>query len=212
MSTAVIGVQNVGFAVLYNRSRLIDGESSHQIRLGDRPAVDPCDHWFSCDLADLDPHSESVSHGGGAVIDDIEVQVSVAIYISQRHRHAAGFRAQPGLLGCLVKMASAIVEKAARAAANRIDQQVQVAVAVNIREYGASRGLAFTSDAGSGRDILELPFAEIAEEPVVSFDRAKIEIAQPVAVDVSGRHAGAIEENVVRQGMFFGKVIGEVNA
>ena len=46
----------------------------------------------------------------------------------------------------------------------------------------------------------------------MSFDRAKIEIAQPVAVNVSGRYAGAAEKNVVGQGMFFRKVIGEVNA
>src|SRR5437867_2338609 len=148
MSTAVIAVQNVRFTVLYDNSGLIDSESTDQIRCGHRTAIDHRDRRSALNLVDLDPHAECVSHGRGAVIGDIEVQVSVAIYISQRHRHAAGFRAQPGLLGCLVKMASAIVEKAARAAANRIDQQVQVAVAVNIREYGASRGLAFTSGAG----------------------------------------------------------------
>ena len=109
MATAVIGVQNVGFAVLYNRSRLVDGEPTDQIRCGHRAAIDRCDHRSARDLFDLDPHAESVPHRRGAVIRHIKVQIAVTIDISQRHRHAAGVGGQAGRSGDLAEAAFAVI-------------------------------------------------------------------------------------------------------
>ena len=64
-------------------------------------------------------------------------------------------------------MTLAVVHENPGAASHRIDQQVQIAVSVNVGEDSACRILASATDPGGIGDILEFPIAEIAEEFVV---------------------------------------------
>ena len=81
MSAAIIEVEDVGFTVLDDSSRLIDGESTRQIRLGHRSAVDHGNHWFSFNLLDLDPHADlRQATAGGTPFGVISGQLNGNLY------------------------------------------------------------------------------------------------------------------------------------
>src|SRR5205807_8049182 len=126
---------SVRFTVLHNNSRPIDGEPTHQIRLGHRAAVDLGDYRFSLNLVDLDAHAERVPHRRGAVIGDIQIEVPISVDIRQGHRHAARAGAETGLSRDFLEAAMSVVQEATGSAANRVDEQVQVAVAIDVGEY-----------------------------------------------------------------------------
>src|SRR5204863_64908 len=79
-----------------------------------------------------------VLDGGMSVIGHIEVEVAIAINVRQSHRHAGEAALQSRLRSSLAKMTLPIVEKKPHARTDPAHQQVQVAVAIDIRENRAA--------------------------------------------------------------------------
>ena len=109
-------------------------------------------------------------------------------------------------------MSPAVVQKKSRAAAEAVHQQIQIAIAIDVREHGAGGRLIGAGDARFRGDLHKLPVAEVAIKRVGAVQAAKVEIAQAVAVHVPGSDAGAVQINLVRECSFLGKRIGKKNA
>jgi hypothetical protein len=107
----------------------------------------------------------------------------------------------------------AVVTKNSRSATERIDQQIQVTIPINVGQNSARRVLIPATDAGGIRDILKFPIPKIAVELVApSVQAAKINITQAVTVHVSGCHPGSAEESSIPQQVFVVEQIGEKNS
>ena len=126
----------------------------------------------------------------GPVVGDVEIEVAVAIHISQCQRSGAESPRQPAI-GHLCEAAFAVIQKRAGAAAQAVHQQIQIAVAVDVGEHAAGRELVRTGDPGPGRDVLEPPIPEVAIEHVVAFKPAEIDVHPAVAIDIAERHTRA---------------------
>ena len=74
-------------------------------------------------------------------------------------------------------MALAIIDKNVRSLPQRIDDQVQIAVAVDVSENRAGRVQGRAVHSGSNRNVLEIPIAKIVVEHVRTFQSAEIKIA-----------------------------------
>ena len=96
--------------------------------------------------------------------------------------------------------------------ADRADEQIEIAIAVEIHEHCAGGIDASARNPRGVGDILEFPVAEVSVERVRTVQSTEIEIAPAVAVDITGGHARAVQENVVGQRTRFGHDIGEPNA
>src|SRR5436309_2968533 len=109
-------------------------------------------------------------------------------------------------------MSATIVKKQPGAAANRIHEQVQVAVAIHVGEHRPRGELVGTSDACLCRNIFKLPIPEIAIEYIRPFKAAEINIAPAVPIDVAKGETGAIFQHAVLRRGRVGKMIRERNA
>ena len=109
-------------------------------------------------------------------------------------------------------MAFAIIEKKPGAAANRVDQQIQVAIAVHIREDAPGGKLSGAGHASRVCDVLEFPVAKVSIEFVAAFQTAKVEIASSIAVNIAASDTGTVESNLIRGGAGVGENIGEEDA
>ena len=109
-------------------------------------------------------------------------------------------------------MAFAIVAEDARSTADRIDNQIQGAVAVEVGERGPGRVQVVAGHAGARGDVLKLPIAQVAIKRAGAADVAEEEIAPAVAIHVSRRHAGAVEQNLIGQMPLFRQKIRECDS
>ena len=82
------------------------------------------------------------------------------------------------------EMAFAVVEKNICAVAHGVDDQIQIAVAVDVGKGRAGASASMISDAGCLGDALEFPIPEIAIENVVAVDAAEIKVAPAIAVHI----------------------------
>ena len=151
-------------------------------------------------------------HGGPRlVVRHVQVEVAVAIYVGQRHGHAAAGRAEPGLRGPLGEHAVPIVDEQRHAPAERADEQVQVAVAVDVGEDGAGREAPRHRDARLGRDVLEAPVAQIAVQGVRALVARQVNVGKPVSIHVAQGDPAALRQVAVPEGAVEGNGIGESN-
>src|SRR5579859_6487520 len=89
------------------------------------------------------------------------------------------------------------------------DDQVQIAIAVNVHERRPDGMLSRTSDAGTRSNILEAPVAQITIEHVRPVDGAKIKVAQTIAIHIACRNTAG---NQGWAGAKTPRGIGESNA
>src|SRR2546426_10585148 len=108
------------------------------------------------------------------VMRAVEVQVAVPIDVSQSHRSRRCRPRQPGVLH-FGPSAFSIIEKEPGSSGNTVDEQIEVAVSIYIREGCPGRELV---RAGRVTDIhfFKTPIAQIAIEPVRSLQAAKIDV------------------------------------
>src|ERR1043166_1090394 len=99
-----------------------------------------------------------------------------------------------------------------RAAAVRIDHQIEVAVTIDIGQDGPSGIQIRTGDAGCFGNVLELPVAEIAEKLVRAVQSAKVKIAPTIAINIPAGHAGAVEQNLVGQVSLLAQRVSDKNS
>ena len=93
-------------------------------------------------------------------------------------------------------------------APQRIDDQVQIAIAVDVREYRAGRVQGRAGHSGSSRNVLEFPTAKITVEHIRPIQSAEVKIAQTIAVHVPGSHTRAVEKHRVGEVTFCGQTVG----
>ena len=92
-------------------------------------------------------------------------------------------------------MSLAVIYEDVGTAAQRIDYQVQVAVAVDVSK-NRSGGIQLRTGHSSNRgNVLKFPISQVAIERIRSIQSAEVKIAQSVAIHVTGSHARAIEEH-----------------
>ena len=106
----------------------------------------------------------------------------------------------------------AIVEKNMGALAHGIDDQIEIAVAVEVGQQRAARIHSRAANASAGGNVFKAPVAEVAVERVVTFKPAKINITEPVAIHVSSSYSATVEQNLVRFIALDGDEIRELNA
>src|SRR5438270_823273 len=95
------------------------------------------------------------------------------------HTYRSG---EPGLLRPLGEDAVAVVHEERDASAERADEQIEVAVTVDVGEHG-TRGMATGQrDAGSGRDVFEVKVAEVAVQGVRALVARQVDVGEAVAV------------------------------
>src|ERR1043166_4310011 len=105
-----------------------------------------------------------------------------------------------------------IVEEDMAAASHSVHHQVEIAVAIDIRETCAGNIQFRTAHACRRGNIFKSPVAKVAVEVAVAFKAGKEQIAPAITIDVSGSHARAIEQDLIGNVPLLGKVIGEQEA
>ena len=101
-------------------------------------------------------------------------------------------RSTPACLRDILEMPVAVVLKQNVAAADRGDEQILVAVVVDIRERRGHADAAGQSDAGFLRDVPELATAQVFPEFVAAELIHEIDVVQAIAIDVRDRDAVAM--------------------
>src|SRR3989442_5492796 len=97
---------------------------------------------------------------------------------------------EPGGFGHVFEPAIASIKKAGVWTAQRTDDQVQLAVAVDVGKNRAARGLVCASNTSARSDIFELAVSEIAVECVGAIQIAEVQIAQSIAIEITGGDPG----------------------
>src|SRR5260221_5770038 len=97
-------------------------------------------------------------------------------------------------------MPFAVVQKKPGPAATGIDEQIQIAIAIDIGQHGPSGELPLASHTGLGGDVLEPPVAQVFVEDIPALQITKIKIAPSVAIHVAGGNARTISQNAVSHG------------
>jgi hypothetical protein len=110
------------------------------------------------------------------------------------------------------KMAFAVVEVNFGADSDNIDDQIEIAIAIDIRQ-GRS-----TATAGRSRqtcvcsDVFKFPIAEISIENVAPVDAAEKNIAPSIAIGVAKRDTRTVQEYLVRHVTFERKHVGKCDS
>src|SRR5258708_36964170 len=92
-----------------------------------------------------------------------------------------------------------------------MDDQIQVAMAVDVSETRPGRVQFRTGHPGGGGNVLESPIPQVAVEHVQPIQSAEVKITQTVAIHVTGGHARAIEKYRIGEITLRREVIGKGN-
>src|SRR4051794_31631602 len=95
-------------------------------------------------------------------------------------------QAQPGAQGDVVKNAVSIVFEQYVPAADGGDEQVLVAVVVNVRKRRGHGNPPLNRGSGSSRDVLKSGASKVAPKFVAAVLIHKIEVDQPISVNIRG--------------------------
>ncbi len=146
------------------------------------------------------------------VVGHVEVEVAVAAHVAEGHRHAPGLRCEPRLSGPLREHAASVVHEQRHSAAQRADEQIEIAVSIYVGKDRA-RGLpSVHCHTGRGGDIPEPPAAEILVERVRALVAREVHVGQPVSVDVAQRHAATLHQMAVPERVFRRDAVDELNS
>ena len=154
---------------------------------------------------------ESIPIGRRAVIGHINFRETVPGDVGRGH----GSRPQtPGktAIGRLRESAQRVVEKQARAAAQGIHQQVQIAVSIHIHQKAPGGSLTRAIHSGCFRRFLKAPSTAVEVQGIRALQTAQVEVRQSVAIDIAQRHARTIFEDAVPGRRSFLEAVGEPDA
>ena len=177
----------------------------------DAVGVPAGDHLLAIDRAHRH-RTARAQDGGLAVVGDVNVEVAVAVHVAHRDRRRADLpHLDAGGLGAIRKPAGAVVDEERVRPAAGGDEQIEITVAVHVAERRAGARHTRRTDPRPSRDVFELPVTEVFEKPVVAVEAAQIEVAQSVAVHVTGGDARSIEQVGVDHSRA-GQPVGEPDA
>ena len=211
VGAALIAVEHVHLALFIDAAARVDGKSVGQIGVRHGPAIDALDHLPAVDHAERELRVGHVHQSARAIIRDIKVQITVAIEVAQRQRHSAFARIEDGKIPGFGEAAFAVVNENVRAAAEGIDDEVQIAVAIQIDQRGAGGRQIRTGHACRLSNVLKFPMAQVAVEAVPTVEAAKIQVAPTIPVDVPRRDARAVEQDLIGEMPLRGELISEEN-
>jgi hypothetical protein len=198
MPLAVIQIKLVGFAVLGNFT-IAQHKPSFQFRRDDRFAPGA-----------FEGETAHVANVIGAIIRDVKIECAVPIDVGKRERGAAGGMEQSCFLRGLAKFSAGIYETT-NAIANRAHQQIKLTIAIDIRKDSAAGVLEIGWQTGGGSLVRKFPITEIAVELAGSFDPAREDIGQSVAVEIAESDTGTIRKNAIAREAKFAKDVREGN-
>src|SRR6266581_6807617 len=136
----------------------------------------------------------AVKHDGfDAVIANVKIQVAISVKVGQRQRSGAAFRAQTGCDGHIGKLPVPEILEVGIRPRERIDKQIQLAIAIHVGQSYAARGWIVPGNSGASGYILKLPPPQIPIERVRSFSVAKVQITPAIAIEISRGNAGPVE-------------------
>src|SRR5882762_1754928 len=98
------------------------------------------------------------------------------------------------------------------AVADGIDDQIEIAVAIQVGQRSPGGGQTGASHPGLGRDVLELPVAEIPVEGVGPIQCTEVEVAPAIPIDVTSGDPRSVEENLVGEVTRLRQGVGEEDA
>ena len=159
---------------------------------GERPAHSE----LAVDVDDVE-FAAVLQHGLGTVVDHVQVKIAVAVDVSQRERAAAEACADAGGCGDVGELAVAVVSKKPVRLPHGRDEQVEIAVSIDIRKRRPTGKLGGTRRAGGGGGVLKLPVAKVAVHHVAAIEPTEVNVATPVIVIVAQRHTGTVEKVLV---------------
>src|SRR5690242_15719924 len=133
MALTIIEVENVRFTQLKN---VAVGSHFQPV------TVFGPDHGFFSGSKD---HIAGGAHRIGAIIGDVQIQVTITIDIGQGESRCAIFSQQSAALR-FDEMTFAVVNEKASAGPDPIDKQVQIAIAIDVSQNGSGGILALTTD------------------------------------------------------------------
>ena len=131
------------------------------------------------------------------VVRDVQVERAVAIDVGEGDGRAALPGRVEAEVAPLGEVALAVVHENRVRPSRREQDQVEIAVAIDVGERGPGRISVAGADAGGCRDVLEPPAAEVAVEGAAAFRAREKHVDEPVAVDIAYRDAGPLAHDPV---------------
>jgi hypothetical protein len=186
----VVAVERIGLGQFHHLAVGHHFEAVAKPGIGGGDAIDLTDHPSPVLLAHREAGAriEEVHHID--VVGAVEVEIAIAIHVGQRHRGARGVSVQ-ATVAFLGPAAVAVVEEEPGACGNAVDQQVEIAVAIDIDQHRPGGHLADTGRLAE-RHGLEAPLSPVAVELVGAVQAAEIEVRAAIAIHITEGHAGSI--------------------
>ncbi len=142
---------------------------------------------------------DGIGHAERLVVGDVEVEVAVAIHVGEGRGGPTPTGRAQAKVGALREPPRAVVE-IERVGAERGEQhQVEVPVAVEVRQGGAGGGPVRGGDSRHTRDLLKPPPTEVPVQGVGALGLGEEHVHQAVAVHIPERHPGALGQDPVAE-------------
>jgi len=193
--------EHIGFAEFDDSAGGADDVAIGEVRFCDRPAVNSRNDLFAGDVLQPEAGVGHVHQGIAPVVGDIKVKKAVAINICEREGGGSFTEVHAAEQ---FEMRFAVIDEDVRSFSHRVNDEIEVAIAIDVGERGPRRIGIGHGDAGRCCDILELPIPEIAIEDIRSVQGTKVEIAPAVTVDIAGGNARSVEQDLVGKMACFG--------
>jgi hypothetical protein len=103
----------------------------------------------------------------------------------------------------------AVIDEKVGASSQRINEQVQIPVAIDIDERRAGSIEVRATNTCLVSDILEFPIAQVAKKPVSALESAEVEITQAVPIHIPRSDARTAGKDLAAQASFFGECVGK---
>ena len=125
-----------------------------------------------------------------------------------RQRHRPIFPRQTPI-GDFLKMSLPIVQKQSCSTPDRIDEQIEIAVPVHVRQHCPGGELSRATDTGLIGDVLKPPIAPVPIQAVAVFQTAEIQITPAVSVHIPGGHSRPVHPDLVGGGGRIAEMVGK---
>ena len=132
------------------------------------------------------------------VVRHIEREPAAAVHISHGNRCPAAPRGVEPEVSALGKMPLAVVDKNRVGPGRGEQNQVEVAVTVNVGERRARRMPVAGTDTGRQCDLFELPVAEVSVQRGTALGAGEEDVNESVTICVAERHTSALSKDPVR--------------
>src|SRR6185503_10589219 len=146
------------------------------------------------------------------VVGNVHIEAAVTVHVGQRDRRPPSSERAQSKITMLGEMTFPVVDENRVRTLRREEDEVERAIAVDIRERDAGRVAIAGTDPRALGDVLKAPVSKILIERAASFGAAEEDVRQPVTVHVAQRDTGALPENPVPEQRAVAHEVLEVDA